>query len=112
MTSQVQCSTNNVTLTFTPSVQLPKDSVLTVVGINSPIMGALSQITEASNLLEAQEIMEAKCQDWCSSFGLCPTDGNAAGIGCISWNSNASIGLLTNQRCARWCDEAAELKLM
>jgi hypothetical protein len=119
-----QCGENTVTLRFTPNKRLPEHTVLTVTGLNAHLPASgLSVVGVNVHLARvvSADYTPAQCSQWCSKQGLCESSGSAVDEGCSALpgfmgdsgpvGGKDAIGLITSERCMRWCDKDAVLKV-
>ena len=104
--STTQCASNTITINIFPYRALPVGSVITVQGLNGDSEPILDD--SSSDILSDLRWTPAYCSEWCSKSGFCPEAGNARDNSCLARPTQAS-GLITGQRCMRWCDADGEL---
>lgn len=111
--NSAQCGRNTLTIRMTPTRMVPKGTVVTVSGLNGDIPddGLMVMSPNAELDHEELEFSPAQCAEWCSSVGLCPSTGSAVSSACKALPTEAT-GVVTGQRCMRWCNTNAELKIV
>ena len=118
--NKAQCGQNTVKLTFHPDKMLPEHTVITVTGLNGHLPDSGLIVNGDGVDLKDEEFLPAECSEWCSKQGLCPSNGSAVDGGCsallvstdpVGRTENVAVGQVSSERCMRWCDTAAELRV-
>ncbi len=107
-TTTAQCGVNTITMRLRSSLALPAGAKITITGLNTRASEQTLDITSfpAALIATKADFTAAKCTQWCSQVGLCPSTGSAVSDGCLAIPTEAS-GFVTSNRCMQWCEDNA-----